>query len=139
MRRKYPTSTDTRGMSCCCTPAPNSQLYPRLPQPKYAAGSNLAAVVFVEPNPGLVIAPHSPFAAGFVRSHCGTPSPGIPPAPEIPGNGPPSNHKRFVEFTKLLTGFGPAPPATTPTNAPTDWASRYLFALTLIAVFPSPP
>src|SRR5947209_6580854 len=110
-------------MICRCTPAPNSQLYPRLPQPKYAAGSNFAALVFVEPKPGLLMAPHSPFAAGFVRSHCGTASPGIPPAPEMPGKGPPSNHSRFAEFTRLLTGLGPAPPATTPTSEPTDCPS----------------
>src|SRR5262245_15070102 len=34
-RRKYETSTDTRGMICRCTPAENSQLYPRLFQPDF--------------------------------------------------------------------------------------------------------
>ena len=40
MRRKYPTSTATRGTISCWTLVENSQLYARVPHPLYVAGSS---------------------------------------------------------------------------------------------------
>ena len=69
-RRKYPTSSATRGMSSCCTPAENSQLAWRRLKPEISRSSKASPGTEV---PKLVssIGPHSPLVAGLRKLHCG--------------------------------------------------------------------
>src|SRR3990172_4684284 len=71
IRRKKPTSTDTRGTTSCCTLAENSQLASRLPHPVSRSLSKVAAGTVV-PKLALAIAPHSPLRTGLVRAQSGT-------------------------------------------------------------------
>src|SRR5688572_26857161 len=62
-RRKYPSSTETRGSTSCWTETPNSQSAGRTPHPSSAAGSKFRLKVAV-PKLRSLIAPHeSPPAA----------------------------------------------------------------------------
>src|ERR1043166_2336197 len=69
-RRNHDTFTDTRGKSCCWTPPENSQIHGRLCQPFNRLGFSVVAGTEL-PNAAFRFAPHSPFAAGFVRSQSG--------------------------------------------------------------------
>src|SRR5262245_20960640 len=59
-RRKYPSSTDTRGSTSCCTETPNSQSAGRTPQPSSAAGSKLRLSVAVPKLRSLIAPQESP-------------------------------------------------------------------------------
>ena len=71
MRRKYANPTDTRGMTCCCTPVENSQFQGRTPRPLSVAGSFWVPGTRL-PNVLVSHGPHSPFSSGFVRTQSGT-------------------------------------------------------------------
>src|SRR6187402_362674 len=56
-RWKYPTSTETRGSTCCWIDAPHCQSFERTLQPLRIFGSMLAVVCAVVPNVAEFIAP----------------------------------------------------------------------------------
>src|ERR687891_1463987 len=126
MRRKYPTSTETRGRSSCCTAAENSQLYPRLPNPRYVSGSTVVLGTRC-PNREFDSAPHSPFAEALVRSQSGMKFPDR----GSPGGYKRSFHARVAESASTWVGL----PAM---NRLPLMLVRYLFALALMAVLPLP-
>src|SRR6185436_4637298 len=125
---KKPTSRESREASCCCTLTPNSQLYPRFPQPVCMLGSNASWVSSCEtsllPNVRTLNCPHSPFGATLVRLQSGTKflfesvqvRVALPNAPTVAD-----------------TGLGSGTMASVVPNP-----SRYLLAVTLIAVLPLP-
>src|SRR5437588_9874404 len=102
-------------MSCCCTEVEKSHSYGRWPQPLKKSWSNVAFSVAV-PNAGLLEGPHSRFAAGFEKSHCGTKS-------------PLSVHTRVAEVAARGMGWSDVLPVG---------AATYLPKLALSAVFPLP-
>src|SRR5215510_3124213 len=102
-------------MSCCCTDVEKSHSYGRWPQPLKKSVSNVAFSAEV-PKAGLLEARHSPFAAGFEKSHCGTKS-------------PLSFHVRVAVVAARAIGLSGVPPVA---------AATYLPRLTLSAVLPLP-
>src|SRR3974377_1644313 len=78
-RQKYPNSIDILGSTCCCTEAPICQSFGRMPQPLRSLGSIAAVTGVAVPNVWKFVAPHSPLALLFVKSHWGEKSPAMPP------------------------------------------------------------
>src|SRR6185436_6853428 len=105
-------------------PTEPCQLYGRFPQPFRRSGS-IVVPALVVPKLGSAIAPHSPFATGLSRSHCGTKSRFA------------SFHDRVVLVTRRAPG---AISWVTATRSPDPSATcfRYLLKLALSAVLPSP-
>ena len=83
-------------------PALNCQSQLRLPQPSCVSGLTVVVVPwrpqFTFDHPW-----HSPFGAGFTKSHCGTKSPGMPP-----GTATRSSQARVVVCTSETAGFATA-------------------------------
>src|SRR5205814_3099236 len=115
---------ETPGTTWRCTPVENSQLYPREPHPSRTAGSYVVAGIG-DPKFEGASGPHSPFAAGFTRSHCGVKS-SLMPRPAR------SFHERLAVLAIVPPPFWPIGGANGPVRPAT-----YLLRLALIAVLPS--
>src|SRR6266545_4115921 len=74
------------------------QLYGRTPKPSRNAGSYRRTMTDL-PNVVLVMAPHSPLAARFLRSHCGIRSLAMPPPAPL------SVHVRDADAVNPACGF----------------------------------
>src|SRR5687768_12597340 len=90
-----------------------------MPQPEMMLGSYVLSTMFF-PKLALEYAPHSPFATGLSWSQSGTK---LRLA---------SFQDRLVDDAMRLALFSPSP------YTPVSWASRYLPAVNLTAVLPSP-